>query len=125
MKTKLIALFVSLVLVLVLSACGGAATPTAAPAGDGGDAATAAPSGDTSGGTMGSAVFNNTGSIDICELYLSAVSKNDWGPNQLPDGQKIVAGDKFTLNNVPVGQYDAKAVGCDGTAEAVIQLEVK
>ncbi len=118
MKTKLIALFLSITLVLVLSACGGAATPTAAPA-DGGEGS--APS----TGASGSAVFTNTGSIDLCELYLSPVSKEEWGENQLKDGAKIAAGEKYTLTGVPVGQYDAKAVGCDGTSEAVIQLEVK
>jgi len=134
----MIAFVMSIVVAVSISACGTQATPTAAstdstavatsdssttaaPSTD----ATAAPTADTSSAVMGQAVFTNTGSIDICQLFLSHVSKSEWGPNQLPTGQKIVAGDKFTVTNVPVGTYDAKAVGCDGTGEAVIQLDVK
>ena len=126
MKTKLIALFLSLVLVLVLSACGGAAAPaaTAVPADNSGGDATAAPAGD-SGGATGSTVFTNTGAVDLCELYLAPIGTQDWSANQLTAGQKIVVGDKFTLNKIPVGQYDVNAVGCDGTKEANIQIEVK
>lgn len=123
MKTKLIALFVSLVLVLVLSACGGAATPTAAPSTDGdapaGDA-TAAPA---SGAIVAKFDFNNVGTVDICELYLSPVGKDTWGPDQL-QGQKIAAGGKFTLTNIPADSYDAKWVGCDKT-EGTIQVDIK
>ena len=127
MKTKLIALFVSLVLVFVLSACGGAATPTAAPASGDGDA-TAAPAGDATAAPVSGAIvakfdFNNAGAVDICELYLSPVGKDTWGPDQL-QGQKIAAGGKFTLTNIPADSYDAKWVGCDRT-EGTIQVDIK
>jgi hypothetical protein len=123
MKTKLIALFLSLTLVLVLSACGGAAAPapTAVPAdgGDTGGEATAAPAGDV----VAKFDFNNTGAVDICELYLSPVGKDTWGPDQL-QGQKIAAGGKFTLTNIPANSYDVKWVGCDKT-EGTIQVDIK
>jgi hypothetical protein len=130
MKTKLIALFVSIMLVLVLSACGAAATPTAAPA-DGGDTsggdATAAPAGDATAAPAGDVVaafdFNNSGAVDICELYLSPVGTDSWGPDQLK-GQKIAAGGKFTLTNIPANSYDAKWVGCDKT-EGTLQVDIK
>lgn len=123
---KFVSLFILIaVLAVSLAACGGAAAPAAdsgaaAPAAS---EATTAPAADS--GAMGQAVFTNTGSLDICQLFLSHVSKNEWGPNQLAADQKIVAGDKYTVTNVPVGMYDAKAVGCDGTSEAVVQLEIK
>ncbi len=117
MKTKLIALFLSITLVLVLSACGGAATPTAAPADGGGDT-----SNSSSGDIVAKFDFNNTGTVDICELYLSPVGTDNWGPEQL-QGQKITAGGKFTLTNIPANSYDIKWVGCDqttGTTQADI-----
>ena len=68
-------------------------------------------------------VFTNTGSAEICELYLSPADLEDWGPDQLKS-QTIAAGADFTLTNIPAGYYDAKAVGCNGTGEAVIQLDI-
>ena len=127
MKTKLIALFVSLVLVLVLSACGAAATPaapTAVPAsGDGSGDATTAPAPDAPGAVVAKFDFNNAGTVDICELYLSPVGKDTWGQDQL-QGQKIPAGGKFTLTNIPADSYDAKWVGCDKT-EGTIKVDIK
>ncbi len=68
-------------------------------------------------------VFTNTGSVEICELYLSPVSEESWGPDQLED-QTIPAGEKFTLQNIPAGSYDAKAVGCEGAGEATLKLDI-
>ncbi|HEY9644871.1 MAG TPA: hypothetical protein V6C88_00805 [Chroococcidiopsis sp.] len=68
-------------------------------------------------------VFTNTGSVEICELYLSPVEEESWGPDQLED-QTIPAGEKFTLQNIPAGSYDAKAVGCDGAGEATLKLDI-
>ena len=84
------------------------------------DAAAPAASGDV----VAAFKFNNTGAVDICELYLSAVDKNEWGPNQLPADQKIAAGGSFTLTNIPAAKYDAKWVGCDKT-EGTIQVDIK
>ncbi len=126
MKTKLIALFVSMMLVLVLSACGApAAAPTAVPA-EGGEAAEAteipaeAP---VDGAIVAKFDFNNVGTVDICELYLSPVGTDTWGPDQL-QGQTITAGGKFTLTNIPANSYDAKWVGCDKT-EGTIVVDIK
>ena len=129
MKTKLIALFLSIVLVVVLSACGAKApAPTAVPADggagettEGGDATAAAPAGDV----VAKYDFNNTGAVDICELYLApaGTGTDNWGPDQL-QGQKIAAGGKFTLNNIPANTYDVRWVGCDKT-EGVVQADIK
>ena len=135
MKSKnmqyLIAFVMSIVVAISISACGTSATPasttdaTTAPSTD----ATAAPSTDaTAAPATGDVVakfdFSNTGTLDICQLFLSPTSTNDWGPDQLA-GQKIPAGQKFTLTNIPAATYDAKAVACDGTTEATIQVVIK
>jgi hypothetical protein len=125
MKTKLVALLIGIALVLVLSACGGAAATPAPAAGD----ATAAPAASdaTAAPAAGDVVakfdFSNVGTVDICQLFLSHVSKNEWGPDQL-QGQTIPAGGKFTLTNIPAGTYDAKWVGCDKT-EGTLQIDIK
>jgi len=130
----LIAFVMSIVVAVSIAACGTpAATPapstdaTAAPSTD----ATAAPSTDAtattapaSGDIVAKFDFSNTGTLDICQLFLSPTTTNDWGPDQLA-GQKIPAGQKFTLTNIPAGTYDAKAVACDGTTEATIQVNIK
>jgi hypothetical protein len=54
-------------------------------------------------------------------LYLSPVEKNEWDPNQLPDGQKIAAGVSFSLTNIPAGKYNAKAMVCDDATGGTIQ----
>lgn len=126
---KFVSLFVLIaVLATALAACGGSAATEApaAPADNAAPAATEAPAAaPASADVVPAFKFNNTGTLDICQLYLSTVDKNDWGPNQLPEGQKIAAGGSFTLTNIPAGKYDAKAVGCDGTTEATIQLDIK
>ena len=131
-KFNVIALFLLIAILAVgLSACGGAAQATSAP-----DVDTAVPADATAvpadaaaapaaGGDMvASFKFNNTGTVDICELYLSPVDKNEWGPNQLPTDQKIAAGGSFSLTNIPAATYDAKWVGCDKT-EGTIQVDIK
>jgi hypothetical protein len=88
---------------------------TEAPVAD----ATEAPAGDI----VAAYVFTNTGSAEICELYLSPVGTDTWGPDQLKS-QTIAVGGEFTLTNVPAGSYDAKLVGCNGAGEATGQLEI-
>ena len=149
---KFVLLFVlGLMLAVSLAACGGSPAPTAAPAAAPADtAAPAAAPADTAvpaaapadtavpaaapadtaaapaaaGDIVAAFAFNNTGTLDICQLYLSPVEKNEWGPDQLA-GQKIAGGTTFTLKNIPAGKYDAKAVACDGTTEASIVVDIK
>jgi len=68
-------------------------------------------------------VFTNTGSVEICELYLSPVDDESWGPDQLEE-KTIPVGEQFTLTNIPVGTYDAQAVGCDDAGEITLQLDI-
>ena len=81
--------------------------------------ATEAPAGDV----VPAFKFTNTGSVEICELYLAPSGQEDWGPDQL-QGQTIAAGAEFTLKNIPAGSYDAKAVGCNGGGEQTLQLDI-
>ncbi len=106
----LLVFLVSVAMVFTLSACGGGAS------GEGEDASA------EGGDVVAEFPFNNVGSEEICELYLSPSGQEDWGPDQL-EGNTIPAGESFTLNNIPAGSYDAKAVGCDG-GEAIGQLEI-
>jgi hypothetical protein len=127
-KLKLVsAFFLIVILAVSLSACGGSA-PEAAPAASNDAAAApadaAAPAAPASGDIVAAFKFTNSGAVDICELYLSPVEKNEWGPNQLPSGQTIAAGGVFTLTNIPAAKYDAKWVGCDKT-EGTIQVDIK
>jgi len=108
-----------IVMLLSLAACGTTDAPAAdAPAAD-------APAADApaAGDMVASFVFTNTGSVEICELYLSPASQDSWGPDQL-ESQTIAVGAQFTLNNIPTGQYDAKVVGCDNAGESIVQLDI-
>jgi hypothetical protein len=88
---------------------------TEAPVAD----ATEAPAGDI----VASFTFTNTGTEEICELYLSPAGQEDWGVDQLA-GQTILGSEKFALKNIPAGSYDVKAVGCAGS-EVVGQLDIQ
>jgi hypothetical protein len=44
---------------------------------------------------------------------MSATSENTWGPDQLGE-HTIPAGESFTLNGIPCGDYDVKLVDEDG-----------
>jgi len=133
--TKFFSLFLlGLILVLSLAACGGAPAADAAAEAPAAEAdapaaaeapaaeapAAAAPAGDI----VAQFTFTNTGTVEICELYLSPVDTQNWGPDKL-SSKTIPAGEKFTLNNIPAGKYDAKAVGCNNAGEQVVQLDIK
>ena len=52
---------------------------------------------------------------NINELYISAVSEEEWGPDQLGD-QIIETGGTFRLNGIPCDDYDVRIVDEDGDA---------
>jgi hypothetical protein len=117
----------SIAMVLSISACGASSdgadsAATDAPAVDA--AATDAPAAEApAGDIVASFTFTNTGTEEICELYLSPAGQEDWGVDQLA-GQTIPGSEKFALKNIPAGSYDVKAVGCAG-GEVVGQLDIK
>lgn len=120
----------SIAMVLSVSACaadsdGGSdemdadsAEATEAPVDEAAEA-TEAPAGDI----VASFTFTNTGTEEICELYLSPAGQEDWGVDQLA-GQTILGSEKFALKNIPAGSYDVKAIGCEGN-EVVGQLDIQ
>lgn len=67
--------------------------------------------------------FNNTGEQDICELYLSPVGMEDWGPDQL-GGEILPGGGSYLLTDIPVGDYDVLAIGCGDGAEVYGQITI-
>ena len=111
---SLFVFLLSIAMILSISACGSgsssdnttdqsgaeateAAAATDAPAATEAAAATEAPA--ASGDVVAAYVFTYTGSVDICELYLSATSQNNWGPDQL-GGSTIPAGRSRPLSHV-------------------------
>jgi hypothetical protein len=121
---KFVLVFV-LGLSLILSACGTEAAATEAPTEE--TVATEAPEAEATEAPVSDEIiaeyeFTNTGEVEICELYLSPVGVEEWGPDQLGEST-ITAGSTFTLTDVPAGTYDAKVVGCNG-AESVAELEI-
>ncbi|GAB4541435.1 MAG: hypothetical protein Fur002_09860 [Anaerolineales bacterium] len=112
-RKSLFVFFVSAMMLFSLSACGAAADAADAPAD--------APA--ESGDIVAAFTFTNTGSVEICELYLSPASQEDWGPDQL-NGATIPVGEQFILKNIPAGLYDANIVGCNGAGEASGQLDI-
>ena len=113
----------SIVMVLSVAACGGAsaAATESAAATDASAAATTAPA--ASGDVVAAYKFTNTGTVEICELYLSPAGTTDWGPDQLKK-ETIAAGAEFTLTDIPAGKYDAKVVGCNGAGEKELSLDI-
>ena len=68
------------------------------------------------GATAGSFVqLTNESLWNINELYISAVSEEEWGPDQLGD-QVIETGGTFRLNGIPCDDYDVRIVDEDGDA---------
>lgn len=126
-----LAIPLSILLAVSLAACGGdttdseTSTSTPPPAENTPETAAVAEDEETpmAANIVPEYVFTNTGSVEICELYLSPVDDESWGPDQLEE-ETIPAGEQFTLTNIPAGSYDAKAVGCDDAGEITLQLDI-
>jgi hypothetical protein len=123
---KFILVFV-LGLSLILSACGTEAATEAPAEATVAPEATEAPEAEATEAPVSDEIiaeyeFTNTGEVEICELYLSPVGVEEWGPDQLGEAT-IPASETFTLTDVPAGTYDAKVVGCNGE-ESVAELEI-
>jgi hypothetical protein len=121
-KTRILLVMAIVLTAVLLIACGGGAASDTTGGTTTGDEATQA-SDTGGGGQVNSVNFNNTSDKDMCSLYLSPVSEEKWGNDQL-QGQQLAAGATFKLNNVPVGDYDWKATPCDGSDELTGQITV-
>jgi hypothetical protein len=117
-KSLFVLLVLGLVMVMGLAACGTDMSETDAGESEAGEASA------EGGDIVAAYVFTNTGSVDICELYLSPASQEEWGVDQLA-GQNIPVDGQFTLRNIPAGLYDARAIGCDDGGEATGQLDIQ
>ena len=69
-----------------------------------------------SGATAASFVeLTNESAWAIHELYVSTVSDEEWGPDQMRD-QIIETGGTFRLSGIPCDDYDVRIVDEDGDA---------
>lgn len=66
--------------------------------------------------------LKNDSKWEIHHLFLSPVSENDWGPDQLGEGDEDTLDPKGTmeLTDIPKGKYDVKLVDEDGD-ECVVE----
>lgn len=62
-------------------------------------------------------ITNNTAST-VCYVYISETTSDQWGPDQLGEGNTIAAGATFDITDIPAGTYDLKATDCDNTTLA-------
>ena len=62
---------------------------------------------------------SNKSDWEIHHLFLSSVTEEEWGPDQLGD-EVISMGGSFTLKNIPCDSYDVKLVDEDGD-ECVVE----
>lgn len=56
-------------------------------------------------------VINNS-SIDICYLYVSPSTDDEWGPDQLGPETILYAGNTFAVEGIDPGSYDMRIEGC-------------
>jgi len=119
-KKVLVTLLLALVMVLSVAACASEdVAETEAPVAE---EATEAPAAEEAV-IVPEFTFTNTGEEEICEIYLSPVGQEAWGPDQL-GGATIPAGEQYLLTNIPAGSYDIKAIGCAGS-EVIGQLDIQ
>ncbi|MFO7586219.1 MAG: hypothetical protein R6W69_15935 [Anaerolineales bacterium] len=127
-KSLFVMLVLGLVMMMGLAACGTDMSETDAGESEAAEASDMEDTGEESAEAgddiVAAYVFTNTGSVDICELYLSPASQEDWGVDQLA-GQTISVEGQFTLRNIPAGLYDARLIGCDDAGEAFGQLDIQ
>jgi hypothetical protein len=93
-----------------LAACGGRHDSTPAP-------------GPGSAPTTGSVRVTNSSAYRIDYIYLSPASSYSWGPDQLGSSY-LYSGYSLTINGVPNGSYDLKAVASTGSAAYVYGFTV-
>ena len=71
----------------------------------------------------GDITIHNESDWQLDHLFMSAVDKDEWGPDQL--GEEVIAtGEAFTLKGVPCATYDVKLVDEDGDECEVRSVDV-
>jgi hypothetical protein len=56
-------------------------------------------------------IVNQT-SEAVCYVFIAPSNSEDWGPEQLGEGNVVAAGESFTITDIPPGTYDLKAENC-------------
>ena len=61
-------------------------------------------------------VIYNQSSTPVHHLYMSAIDRTNWGPDQLGDGadDTIDPGERFTLRGIDPDDYDVRLITGDG-----------
>lgn len=67
---------------------------------------------------------SNNGTVNYCEIYVSAAGEDAYGENQLPEGQTVTPGNTFDVPVTASGAYDVKVVACDEAGEQVLNVTV-
>lgn len=106
-------------LLLAALACGGGEEPTPTVPPPPPPTATAEPTKappteepkqpEAGGGTL--EIVNQTDEA-VCYVFIAPSNSEDWGPEQLGEGNVVAAGETFTITNIPPGTYDLKAENC-------------
>ncbi|MBN1311496.1 MAG: protein kinase [Anaerolineae bacterium] len=62
--------------------------------------------------TNASLIIENQSAADICSLYISPETSDQWGNSWLDSGTSILAGETYTIEAITPGTYDLSAVDC-------------
>ena len=68
--------------------------------------------------------ITNNGTVNYCELYVSASGADAYGDNQLPADKTVTPGNTYDIPVTESGSYDVKVVACDGAGEQVVTVSV-
>ncbi len=72
------------------------------------------PTVDTDLGTGATLTITNSGSADICYVYISPITDDFWGEDELGNNQTISTGNSVIFNLAP-NTYDVRVDDCDGS----------
>lgn len=76
------------------------------------------------GGSKNITITNNGTAGDYCEIYVAPAGTEEFGDNQLPDGQTVTSGAEFKIPVTESGSYDVRVVVCDGAGEQTVTVDV-
>src|SRR5689334_15903022 len=108
LKNRLIMVVPVAMLAATLACSSGSATEAPAKQPEKTEEAEPTEEANTSDGTV-SLDIENAGETDICEVYIALIDDKAWGDDQLGE-KKILAGETFTLTDIPEGEYDMQAL---------------
>lgn len=89
----------------------GGALPTATPASDGEPGGSKGGGGST--GRSATLTLANSSSQEVCYVYISPTTDDEWGDDWLGEQETVTSGSNHDFE-VPAGSYDLLAADCDG-----------